>query len=157
MPLFAKKLAIILAAFTLITQTRTKAKIIASASVIDNFTLPFKYIPFIYYQIYFKKNQAKIQALLDSSNEVNSIIAAFVAILSLKVWPTNIKIQKINNSILEIFEMILVSFEVENKLRKARFFQETFFTANTSILIIMNMSFLTFSNANVLFTEREFI
>ena len=47
--------------------------------------------------------------------------------------------------------MILASFQVEDKLKRARFFQETFLVANTSIEVILGIPFLALSNADVSF------
>lgn len=46
---------------------------------------PLKHISYIHYLIWFKKDQAKIQALLDSGNEVNVITLISVTKLSFKV------------------------------------------------------------------------
>lgn len=50
-----------------------------------------KHLPCIHYLLYFKKNQTKIQALIDSGTELNIITPAYMAKLGLKVRPTNIK------------------------------------------------------------------
>lgn len=49
----------------------------------------------------------------------------------------NIKAQKINSSIFEIFMISLVNFQISNKFSKAGFFQKTFSLANTSIDIAL--------------------
>lgn len=67
-----------------------------------------KKVLYICYLIWFKKN--KIQALLDSGSEVNTIIPVFVSKLDLKICQIGIKAQKIDNSILKTFEIVLVSF-----------------------------------------------
>ena len=51
--------------------------------------------------------------------------------------------------------MVLADFQVEDKLERTRFFQETFLLANISIEVVLSMSFLTLSNANVQFVEKE--
>ena len=51
--------------------------------------------------------------------------------------------------------MVLADFQVENKLGKARFFQETFLLANISAEVVLGMPFLTLSNADVQFVEKE--
>ena len=51
--------------------------------------------------------------------------------------------------------MVIVTFQIKNKLGRAWFFQETFLLANTSIEIIIGMPFLTFSNANMQFAEKK--
>lgn len=51
--------------------------------------------------------------------------------------------------------MVLASFQVEDKLGKARFLQETFLVADITSEVILGMPFLTLSNADVLFVKGE--
>ena len=51
--------------------------------------------------------------------------------------------------------MVIVAFQVKNKLGKARFFQETFLLANTSMKVVLRMPFLTLSNVDIQFAEKE--
>ena len=69
--------------------------------------------------------------------------------LGLKICPIDGEAQKIDDSTLKTFGMVLASFQVEDKLRRARFFQETFLLANFSIKVVLEISFLTLSNANI--------
>lgn len=62
---------------------------------------------------------------------------------------TDVKTQKIDGSIFETFEIVLASFQIEDKLRKTRFFQKTFLLANTSIKMVLKIFFFTLSNTNV--------
>ena len=48
-----------------------------------------------------------------------------------------------------MFGMVLASFQMEDKLGRARFFQETFLLADLSVKVVLKMSFLTLSNANI--------
>lgn len=123
--------------------------------LINNFALLLECILSIYHLIPFKKDQAKVQALLNSGSEVNTMTLANIAWLNLKIWPTNIRAQKIDGFRLKIFRMILASFQVNNKLVQSRFFQKTFWLANTSIKIILGMFFLIYSNADLLFAEQK--
>lgn len=102
-----------------------------------NTLLTFDCVLCIYHLVRFKKDQANIQALLDSGSEINTISLAYAAKLGFKDRLTNVDAQKIDGSILKMFEIVLVSFQVENKLCKVRFFQETFLLANTSIDMIL--------------------
>lgn len=63
-----KKLAAVLAATTSMIQAKTEAKIMAPIPIIDNFTLLPKHFPCIYHQVCFEKDQANVQALLDSGS-----------------------------------------------------------------------------------------
>ena len=75
--------------------------------------------------------------------------------MGLKVHFTNIRAQKINGSTLKTFEMVLANSQVENTFGKARFFQETFLIADISAEIVLGILFLTLSNADVQFVEKE--
>lgn len=75
------------------TEVYKKAYILLIAKYIFLFNTPLlKYMLCIYYLIWFKKDQAKVQSLLDSYNEVNAMILAYAAKLELKVQPTNIEV-----------------------------------------------------------------
>lgn len=94
----------------------------ALAFMINNFALLLKYILYIYYLMRFKKDQAKIQTLIDSSYEVNAMIPAYTAKLGLKIQSTNIRVQKIDYPTLKTFGIVLINFQIKNKLKRAWFF-----------------------------------
>ena len=75
---------------------------------------------YIYYLIQFKKN--KVQALIDFGNKVNIMTPKYVSKLDLKICLSNVKVQKIDGFIVNIFKIVLASFQIENKLRKSSFF-----------------------------------
>ena len=54
-----------------------------------------------------------------------------------------------------MFGIVLTSFQVEDKLGKARFFQETFLLADLSIEVVLGMLFLTLSNIDTQFARKE--
>lgn len=60
-----------------------------------------------------------MQALIDLGNEINAMTPKYTLKLDLKICSTNIKAQKIDGSIFEMFEMILTSFQIEDKLGQA--------------------------------------
>ena len=74
---------------------------------------------------------------------------AYASKLGLQVYHINIGAQTIDGSTLETFRMVLASFQIEDKFRRARFFQETFLLANISAKVVLGMLFLTFNNADV--------
>ena len=106
----------------------------------------------ICYLIWFKKSKVQVQALLNSGSKVNAMTLGYALKLGLKVRPTDVGAQKINGSTLETFGMVLASFQIEDKLGKPRFFQETFLLADFSVEVVLGMPFLTFNNANIQFT-----
>ena len=115
--------------------------------------VPLQRVPCVHYPIRFKKKE--VQALIDSGSEVNAMTPAYASRLGLRVHRTDIGAQKIDGSTLETFGMVLASFQVEDKLGRARFFQETFLLANISAEVVLGMPFLTLSNADVQFVEKE--
>lgn len=80
------------------------------ALILDNFSLPFKCMPWIHYLVQFKKDKIKVQAFLDSYNEVNIMTLAYTAKLCFKIQSTNVKTQKIDGFTFKTFEIILASF-----------------------------------------------
>ena len=104
-------------------------------------------VPYVQYLIRFKKKE--VQALINLGSEVNAMTSTYVSKLGLWVYYTDIRAQKIDGSTLVTFGMVLASFQMEDKLGKARFFQGTFLSANISAKIVLGMPFLTLSNANV--------
>lgn len=51
--------------------------------------------------------------------------------------------------------MLLAGFSVQNKLKKIKFFEEIFLLVDTSMEVILGMSFLTLSNINIKFVEKK--
>ena len=51
---------------------------------------------------------------------------AYAKRLGLKTWKTNVGAQKIDGFAFKTFGMVIAEFQVENKVGKTRFFQETF-------------------------------
>ncbi len=80
---------------------------------------------------------------------------AFAAKLGLRARPTNVGAQKIDGSPLEIHDMALTRFSIQDSLERVRFFEETFLLADTSMVVVLRMSFLSISNANIEFAELE--
>ena len=120
-----------------------------------NKEVTLEWVPSINYPLYFRKDTAGVRALVDLGSEVNAMTPAYAAKLGLKVRKTDIGAQKIDGSTLETFGMVLADFQVEDKLGRARFFQETFLLADISAEVVLGMPFLTLSNADVQFVEKE--
>ena len=106
-------------------------------------------MPCIHYPLRFCKDTTGVRALIDSGSEVNAMSPAYTLKLDLKVYHTNVGAQKVDGFTLEIFEMVPHSFQVEDKLGKIWFFQKMFLLADISAEIVLDMLFLTLSNANV--------
>ena len=53
--------------------------------------------------------------------------------------------------------MVIAGFSVQDKLGKVRFFKETFLLADTSMEVVLGMLFLTLSDADIRFAEKELV
>ena len=107
-------------------------------------------VPCIHYPMQFRKNKgATIQALIDSGSKVNTMTPAYAKKPSLQVRKTNVRAQKIDGSLLRTFGMVIAGFQVEDKLGRARSFQESFLLAETNMEVVLGMPFLALSNANI--------
>ena len=112
-------------------------------------------VPYIYYLLRFWKDTADIRVLIDFGSEVNVLTPAYISKLGLRVRHTDVEVQKIDGSTFQTFGMVLAHFQVEDKLGRIQFFQETFLLADLSAEVVLGMPFLTFSNADVQFLEKE--
>ena len=143
MPRTFKKLVLVLATSTPVTEARHKNVVVLDC------------VPCICYPMRFKKSKVQVLALINSGSEVNAMTPAYALKLGLKVHTTNVGAQKINGSTLETFRIVLASFQVEDKLGRTRYFQETFLLADISVEVVLGMPFLTLSNANIQFTKKK--
>ena len=135
-----KKLVSVLTTFSSMTETRK----------MDYVSL--KWVPCIYYLLCFQKDTANVRALVDSGSKVNAMTPPYASKLGLKVHPTNVGAWKIDISTLDTFKMVLADFQLEDKLGRAWFFQETFLVSNTTLEVILGMPFLIFSRVDIQFT-----
>ena len=82
---------------------------------------------------------------------------AFSSQLDLKIQKTNVETQKIDNTILKIYEMIVSIFSILDKDSRERFFEKSFLLANVKPDIVLGIPFLTISNINVDFQARNLL
>lgn len=77
----AKKLALILVTSTsmIVASMEVVSVLNLETLIFTNFFLLLKYVLYIHYLVQFIKNQAKVQALLDSDIEVNVMTPAYMA------------------------------------------------------------------------------
>lgn len=76
--------------------------------------------------------------------------------IDLAIWKTDQNTKKINHITLEIFQMIIAVFLINNLVEKVCFFEKTFWLANISVNVILQMSFFTLSNINIQFIYQKF-
>ena len=73
------------------------------------------------YPITFWKKFVPVSALFNSSSEVNTIHPTFAQELGLPIMPTDVGAQKIDNIILNTYEMVVVAFSMMDKANQVKF------------------------------------
>ena len=81
--------------------------------------------------------------------------SAYTKQLGLQVQKTNIRAQKINNSLPKTFRMVIAGLPMKYRLSSAWFFEESFLLANINMKMILRMFFLILNNAYIQFVEKE--
>lgn len=90
--------------------------------------------------------------MLDLRSKVSAINQAFTLQLGLKTRKTNVKAQKIDNTTLETYIIIVVSnFSMLANDYRISFFKESFLLANVKLDLVLEIPFLTMDNVNVNF------
>ena len=74
-------------------------------------------IPYIHYPIQFKKdtNKTRVQTLINSGSEINTIHLSFAKQLGLSIRLTEIGIQKIDGITLDSYGIVVAAFLVTDK------------------------------------------
>ena len=98
-----------------------------------------------------QKKSVPMSVLFNLGSEVNAIHPIFAKELGLLIRPIDIRIQKIDGTILNIFGIVVAVFSVTDKANRVRFFEETFLMANISLKVVFKMLFFTLSGADVNF------
>ena len=68
---------------------------------------------------------------------------------------TNIKAQKINNTMLNTYKIVVILFSMTDQANQIKFFETTFLVANVSSETVFEMFFLILSNVDVNFLGRK--
>lgn len=126
----------------------TFTSVIASLEILGS-------IPCILYLVEFQKGQLKVKILIDSSSKINGIIPVYATKLGFITQKTNVGASKIDDSLLETYNIVLPKFSLQNSLRKIRFFKKTFLLANTNMEMVLRILFLAPSNINCQFITEE--
>lgn len=79
----------------------------------------------------------------------------YTAKLSLITQKTSIRAQKIDFTPLETYSHGSADFLLQDSLETIRFFEEPFLLANTSMEVVLQISFLSFNNTDIKFAELE--
>ncbi len=78
---------------------------------------------------------------------------AYTRKLGFTTWKTSVKAQKIDGLPLKIYGMAPASFLLQDSLGRVWFFEETFLLTDTSIEMVLEIPFLSLSNADIKFAE----
>ena len=84
-------------------------------------------------------NSVRKSALLDLGSEFNVIYLIFVKKLGFLIKPINVRVQKIDGTILNTYEMVIAIFSITDKANQVRFFEKIFLVANVSPEIVLGM------------------
>lgn len=105
-----KKLVSVLT-FTSITSTKEKDAII------------LEIVPCIHYTVHLQNGDKEVtKTLINSDSKINALTTVYPKPLDLQICPTNVGAQKIDSLSLETFKIVIIGFQVLNKLGRARFF-----------------------------------
>ncbi len=69
---------------------------------------------------------------------------AFALQLGLKIWKTNIGVQKIDGTTLEIYKMVISTFFILDKDSRERFFKESFLLAHIKPDVVFMILFFNY-------------
>ena len=75
--------------------------------------------------------------------------------LGFKIQKTNVRAQKINGNNLKTFAIVVFTFSISEKDDKKKFFEKSFLLAEIKLGIVLEMPFLTMSNADVDVQARD--
>lgn len=112
-------------------------------------------LPYIRYPITFRKKSVPVLVLFDLGSEVNTIYPTFFQELGLPIKPIDMRAQKIDDTTLDIFAIVVTAFLGTDKANLIRFFEETFPLANVHLEVVFEISFLTLSSVVVNFLGRK--
>ena len=108
---------------------------------------------YIQYLINIKKKFMLV--FFDWSSKVNAIYLTFAKELGLFIRPTDVGAQKIDDTMLDTYEIVIVAFSMKDKANQIRFLEETFLMANVSPEIVFKMPFFILGDADIDFLGRE--
>ncbi len=134
------------------SQAKKLAAVLATSTSVTASSETLQCVPCIRYLIQFQGSQ-NVKALIDSGSKVNAMTSAYAAELDFTTQKTSIGAQKIDGSPLETYGMASANFLLQDSLGSVWFFEETFLLADTSMDVVLEIPFLSLSNADVEFAE----
>lgn len=94
-------------------------------------------------------------AVFDSKKKVNAIHLNLAKKLVLPINLIDVGSQKIDGTILDIYEMVVITFSITNKANWVRFVEEIFFIANVNLKVVFRILFLTLSSIDINFQYQK--
>lgn len=94
-------------------------------------------------------------ALFDSSSEINAIHLNFAKRQGFSIKTIDIRAQKINDTMLNTYKILVAAFSMINQANQVKFFEKTCLMANVSPEVILKIFFLALSSANIDFLDWE--
>ena len=91
----------------------------------------------------------------DSNIKLNTIYLIFAKKLGFFIRPTDVEVQKIDNTTLDIYKMIVVAFLMTDKANQVKFFEKIFLVANVSPKVVFGILFFILSSANIDFLDQK--
>lgn len=153
-----KKLVLVLATSTLVIVAREKA--VKNAEDSKNLEITTEVgkndknqrsnlaqVLCIRYPITFKR-KSELE-FFDQNSEINAIHPTFAKKLGFFIKLTNTKVQKIDDTILDIYKMVVVIFLETKKANQVRFIKETFLVAIYYLEVVFEIFILTLSIADI--------
>lgn len=81
----------------------------------------------------------------------------YVIKISFLIQKTDFDVQKIDGLARVIYIMAIAGFSLQHTLKKIQFFEETFLLIDISIEVMLRISLLTFSDANIRFAKKVLV
>ena len=106
----------------------------------------------IWYLVTFKD---QTEALLNLKSEVNTISLVFASQLGLRICKSNVQAQKIDDTTLETYGIVVSSFCLLDKDSQETFFEESFLWADVKPNTMLGIFFTIMSNADIDFQVRN--
>ena len=80
------------------------------------------WIFYIHYSLQFQKNKEVIKGLIDLGSEVNAITLTYARQLNFWTQKINVRTEKIDGLLLKTFVIVIIAFQVIDKLDRVWFF-----------------------------------
>ena len=136
-----------------ISATSIPVSVARKEAVEDNKHLRYNLAQDLYicYSINFMHKSVLV--LFESNSEVNAVHLTFTKEPDLSIRLTDIGAQNIDSITLNTYRMVVTFFSVMDKANWVRLFEEIFLVTNVYLEVVLGISFLTLSSANIDFLD----